>query len=84
MAFPTALASFTHAPSLSSSLRDTARTYSVSTFDIIVDAQRMKSFPLKRDLSGVVETYRSDSDVDKFRSSPDMKNCNQQLNFAVW
>ena len=75
MAFPTALVSFTRAPS-SNSFRDTARIYSISTFDIVVDAQHLKIFPLKRDMSGVVEPYRSESDVNKFRSSP-------QLNFAV-
>ena len=74
MAFPTALASFSRAPSLISSLpgKDlprTARVYSISTFDVMVDAQRMKIFPFKRDLFRFVETYRSNSDVDKFRSN---------------
>ena len=57
---------------------------SIGTFNIIVDARRGGVSPFNCSLSGVVETYRSDKDVDKFRSSPNMENWNQQLNFAVW
>ena len=81
MAFPTSLATLVHEPP---HIRSPPKNiYSINRIDIIFDAQT--SFLFKpHPLFGFVDVYRSDKDVDKFRNSPDMKNWNQQLNFAVW